>query len=98
MQQIVTICDSDRAVDFVLLVGFTCLPAEPETGLGENVEINSVSCTEVVTWLGRRAVSAYPGREDEIGLERRMGEHCLEKYRDEITAALMELRSALAAE
>ncbi len=98
MNHIVTIEDKDRGIDFVLSVDFTRLPAEANVGLGEAVEIDSVRCVEVVTWLGKRAVSAYPGREDEIGLERRMGEHCLEKYRSEITAALTELRSALAAE
>lgn len=93
--QIVTVEDNDRCVDFVLDVSFDCLPAEPDLGLGDNIEINSVRCIEVITWIGKRAVSSYPGREDEIGLEQKMGAHCLERYELEIREALTELREAL---
>lgn len=98
MTTVLPLTDPDRAVDFVLVVDWTRLPAEPETGLSANVEVNSVRCVEVVTWIGKRAVSAYPGHDGFESLEIKLGAECLEKYREQIEASLLDLKPAAVAD
>jgi len=84
----IQITDEDRRVDYSLQVSVDALDAEPEVGLGQAIEVNTVRCTEVTTWLGDYAVSAFPGHDARESLEKKLGQWCLDRYADEITEAI----------
>ena len=96
ISQQVTIKDADRGVDFVIDVTFDQLPDDAPTGFLGGREISCVQCVEIVTWVGKRAASAFPGQDADASLEDCMGEDLLEKYPDEIDAELDKLNAAIA--
>ncbi len=88
--QTITITDADQNRDYTLEISFDLLPDEPEFGYHGGVEVAGVRCTEIITWCGDASVSAFPVHDERASLERRIGQWCLERYREEIEAAVME--------
>lgn len=101
MKRTVIVTDADRMVDYELDVEFDVLAASPARGPsyasgGEpaepaSMEINSVKCTAITTWLGDNAVSARPADDKEKSLETKMGDYCLSHYSEEIEREVWEL-------
>jgi hypothetical protein len=100
MKATITITDADRSVDYTLAVAGDFLPATPRRrgwldgghpGEGPAVEIDSVRCIEVALWCGKHAVSALPAADPCASLESKIGAWCLEKYREEIEQAVLEI-------
>lgn len=98
MTTVLPLSDHDRAVDFVLVVDWTRLPAEPETGLSANVEVNSCRLVEATMWCGKIGLTADPLDDEVIGTQKALGQYCLDTYREQIKAALLELKPAAVAD
>ncbi len=101
----VRIVDEYRNVEYVLMVPYEAHKAVPsrytKRGWSEpeaaGVEIDGVVlCTEMITGCDDRGYSAYPGLDDNEGGEAQAGEFCLEKYGDEIQAAVERAANAAA--
>ena len=100
MNATVTITDVDRCVDYTLAVACDFLAGAPprrdwqdggQPGEAPAVEINRVRCVEIALWCGKHAVSALPASDPRESLESKIGAWCLEKYRDEIEQAILEM-------
>src|SRR5689334_8089143 len=103
MNATITITDADRSVDYTLDVACDFLPGAPDycgwldggqPGEASAVEINRVRCIEMAVWCGKQAVSAMPGADPRQSLESKIGAWCLEKYRSDIEAAVLDALSA----
>jgi hypothetical protein len=99
MQITVTISDADRNVDYILAVACDFLSGSvPRSGWRDGgdpgeapaVELNRVRCLEMALWCGQYAVSALPGGDPRESLEERIGDWCLDRYSEEIAAAVLE--------
>jgi|SRR5579863_10508919 len=99
MQVTITISDADRQVDYILAVSCDFLAGsasragwldggDPDEAAA--VEINRVRCLEMALWCGPYAVSAFPGSDPRESLETRIGDWCLDRFREEIETAVLE--------
>ena len=98
MQITIMISDADRDVDYILAVACDFLSGSAprsgwldggEPGEAPAVEISCVRCLEMVLWCGKSAVSAQPAADPRESIELRIGKWCLEKFPDEIEAAVL---------
>lgn len=80
----VTITDDDRGLDLELEVTYSTDQTEPEVGYSGAVNVESVLCVTVTTWIGRHSVWSVPDD------PRAMGREVLARYRDEIEEQLRE--------
>ena len=96
MNSTITICDEDRRVDYTLEVLYDFSPGTRprvsdydggDPGEGPRVEVYSCRCSEVVTWCGEHGVESMGLSDRE---EKAIGLWCLQKYREEIEAAVLE--------
>jgi hypothetical protein len=99
----ITITDPDQARDYRLTVVYDYLPGQGarmgwggagDPGEAPAVEITSARCTEIVSWCGKVGVSAFPALDPRQSLESPIGAWCMEKYRTEIEAAVLEHHQA----
>src|SRR5690348_113883 len=95
----IVITDADQARDYRLTVAYAFRPGHrPKAGWGAAgdpgaapaVEINSVRCTEVLTWCGKIAVSATPGLDPAGSTEETIGAWCAGRFAAEIETAVLE--------
>lgn len=82
MTGIITITDDDRGLDLGLEVTYSTDPSEPEVGYHGAINVESVLCVTVTTWIGRHSVWSVPDD------PRAMGREVMERYRDEIEEQL----------